>query len=72
MPALTGPRIKDTEQTRCKYGYKRDDIVITPTRRRAKLTKLRSDDMWDAVYLDAPQFQSADQVTLNPKFLKPE
>ncbi len=48
------------------------DIVITPSNRRAKLTSRRNDGYWNADYLDAPQFQSANKVILNPKHIRPE
>lgn len=56
------------EVKRCRYGFKRNDIVLTPTHRRATLTHYRNDELWDATYLDDP-YAHSNTTVLNPKYM---
>ena len=54
-------------ELRCRYGFKKDDIVNTPLGRRAKLVFLRSDERWDALYQDT--YIHLAGTVLNPKLI---
>ena len=57
-------------QPKCKHGFRAGDIVWTPLRRRAQLTRYRMDEHWDARYLAAIDGSKQDETILDPKLIK--
>lgn len=54
---------------KCRFGFKRDDVVITPLRRRARLKHYRIDEHWDARYLAALDDSEQEATILDPRML---
>jgi hypothetical protein len=55
------------DESRCRYGFEKGDLVWTPLRRRAILTKFRATDgRWDARYVNAIDGQMAEETILAP------
>ena len=52
---------------RCRYGFKAEEIVDTPSGKKAKLVFLRSDEKWDALYQDT--YVHLAGVVLDPRLI---
>jgi hypothetical protein len=55
---------------RCRFGFRPNEVVTTPARRRAVLIRLRQDSFWDARYVQTIDGNLGDEVVLHPEFLK--
>jgi hypothetical protein len=53
-------------------GFRPGDVVWTPLRRRAVLTRFREQDLkWDAHYIAAIDGSETEATVLDPRFLTP-
>lgn len=57
------------DEPKCRQGFRKGDVVWTPLRRRAVLTKYRADERWDARYVNAIDGQMAEETVLVPASL---
>lgn len=56
---------------KCMFGFRQGDVVMTPTHRRAVLTRYRDDDArWNARYVTAIDGGLGEETILHPKFLR--
>jgi len=54
------------------FGFRAEQIVWTPLRRRAVLRRYREDEgKWDADYIQAIDGKAIEPTLLNPKHIKP-
>lgn len=57
--------------TKCRFGFRPQDVVWTPLRRRAILTRYREPDQrWDAKYIAAATGETTEDTVLDPQFLR--
>lgn len=54
-------------KSRCYCGFTAGDTVLTPTKRRALLTRFRVDERWDAHYLTRDGTDTGEPTILDPR-----